>query len=294
MNILEYENYQETKQHGDIAFPYDTYLCTIPVDFVQVPLHWHEEMELIYVKKGQGIITVNLTQFHVEQGSIVLVLPGQLHSIKREGWNRMEYENIIFHPHILIPRQFDGCTRDFLMPLFAGTKSVPVHYAPGMKDYALIAKILDACDALGAQKPQGYGFAIKAQLYQLLFLLESRFQLGEPSSQNSKQLERMKPVLKYIELHYDEQITIEHMASLIACSSSHFMRSFKEVFHCSFVEYLKDYRLTMSARLLTGSDNTILTVAESVGFDNLSYFNRSFKAKYGMTPGQYRTKRNQV
>ena len=95
-------------------------------------------------------------------------------------------------------------------------------------------------------------------------------------------------MLKYVEIHYGEDISIEQAAKLAVCSESHFMRSFKRAFDCSFGDFLKNYRLNIGASLLTGSDNTILSVANSVGFDNLSYFNRSFKAKYGMTPGQYR------
>ena len=66
------------------------------------------------------------------------------------------------------------------------------------------------------------------------------------------------------------------------------MRYFKETMGTSFIEYLKDYRLTMAARLLQSSDDAILDISVEVGFDNLSYFNRSFKARYGMTPRQYR------
>lgn len=51
MNILEYENYQEKILHGDPLFPYITYLCSIPLDFGYVPMHWHDEMEIIYIKK---------------------------------------------------------------------------------------------------------------------------------------------------------------------------------------------------------------------------------------------------
>ena len=54
MNILEYENYQEKKSHGDVAFPYTTYPCSIPLDFASVPVHWHDEMEIIYIKKDGG------------------------------------------------------------------------------------------------------------------------------------------------------------------------------------------------------------------------------------------------
>ena len=46
--------YQETKQHGSRLFPFNIYPCTIPLDFPAVPLHWHKEMELIYIKKGKG------------------------------------------------------------------------------------------------------------------------------------------------------------------------------------------------------------------------------------------------
>ena len=65
MNILEYENYQEKILHGDPLFPYITYLCSIPLDFGYVPMHWHDEMEIIYIKKGNGTITVDFTQHTV-------------------------------------------------------------------------------------------------------------------------------------------------------------------------------------------------------------------------------------
>lgn len=66
MNILEYENYHETITHGDIIFPYNTYLCSIPLDFPRVPLHWHDELELIYIKKGMGRITVDFREYKVK------------------------------------------------------------------------------------------------------------------------------------------------------------------------------------------------------------------------------------
>ena len=45
---------QETKQHGAVRFPFNLYPCTIPGDFQQVALHWHESMELVFVKQGMG------------------------------------------------------------------------------------------------------------------------------------------------------------------------------------------------------------------------------------------------
>ena len=113
MNILEYENYQEKISHGNPLFPYITYLCSIPLDFSYVPIHWHDEMELIYIKKGHGIITVDFTQYQVSAGTLALIIPGQLHSIEQYENESMEYENIIFHPQILLSKQTDTCSTDY-------------------------------------------------------------------------------------------------------------------------------------------------------------------------------------
>lgn len=83
MNIPEYESYHEKKSHFDAAFPYNTYLCSIPVDFMQVPLHWHDEVEFIYIKKGCGTISVDFTTYEVHAEDVALILPGQLHSTLR-------------------------------------------------------------------------------------------------------------------------------------------------------------------------------------------------------------------
>ena len=59
MRDFEYETFREDKKHTEVAFPYNTYLCSIPLDFSSVPVHWHEEMELIVVKKGRGLVTLD-------------------------------------------------------------------------------------------------------------------------------------------------------------------------------------------------------------------------------------------
>ena len=74
------------------------------------------------------------------------------------------------------------------------------------------------------------------------------------------------------------------MAELTCYSKSHFMKFFKQNIGTGFIDYLNDYRLTMADRLLKTSDSPVLEIA----FDNLSYFNRIFKRKYGVSPGKMR------
>lgn len=290
MNILEYENYHENVTHADIVFPYNTYLCSIPLDFPMVPLHWHDEVELVYVKKGKGRLVVDFLDYPVQGPCLVLILPGQLHSIHQQPGESMEYENIIFHPNMLLSRQNDVTATEFLLPLLHGTISVPTLYTPEDSYYPDVIAGIDSCDEISKTKPQGFELYIKSQLYLFFYVLNSRCRNQKSAkSGNRKALEKMKIILKYMENHYMNKITIADIASEVQFSESHFMRYFKEMMGTTFTDYLKDYRLTMAARLLTSSDSTILAIAEEVGFENLSHFNRSFKKKYRMTPRQFRT-----
>ena len=91
-----------------------------------------------------------------------------------------------------------------------------------------------------------------------------------------------------MEQHYAEKITIEQIADETGFSSSHFMKFFKQTMGISFTSYLNEYRLTMASRRLLTSDTPVITIASEIGIDNVSYFNRIFKRRFGVTPSVYR------
>ena len=66
------------------------------------------------------------------------------------------------------------------------------------------------------------------------------------------------------------------------------MRWFKQMTGSSFTAYLNERRLAAAAEALKQTEDTILEIAERVGFENLSNFNRQFKAHYGETPREFR------
>jgi AraC-like DNA-binding protein len=288
MNIIEYENYHEQKSHGELIFPYNTYLCSLPLDFASVPTHWHDEMELIYVKKGKGTVTVDFHTYTVSAPSLVLILPGQLHAIEQYEHASMEYENIIFHPGMLLPKNTDSTSSDFIQPLLRGQITVPTVFTPDNPYYKDLAAPVDECDEICKSKPQGYELFIKSMLFRFLFVLDNHCRDLTQQPKSRKTFDKMKLIIKYVENHYAEKITIAEIADVVGFSESHFMRYFKDMMNTSFIDYLKDYRLAIAARLLQSSESSILEISEEVGFENLSYFNRSFKKRYGMTPTQFR------
>ncbi len=289
MNIREYQNYQETKSHTSVGFPYNTYLCTIPLDFTQVMLHWHQEIELIVIKKGQGCVSVDFETRIVTAGDMVMILPGQLHSIAQNEGHTMEYENIIFSPQMFVSGKNDLCALEFILPLIQFDRPTLTFITPSVSGYSNLTDCIIQIDALCSAKAEGYQLAVKGYLFHFFFfLMHTKSNRDSASIIKTKSLHKLKLIIKYIETNYANPISVDEMASLTFYSKSHFMKFFKTHMGAGFIEYLNDYRLTISTKLLITTELSILEVATQTGFENLSYFNRIFKRKYAKTPGQYR------
>ena len=262
MNILEYENYEEKKTHGEEAFPYITYLCTIPLDFTSVPTHWHNEYEIIYVKKGQGTISLDLEYHDVKAGDIILIVPGQLHSIEQKANESMEYENIIFGADVIANKHNDYCYTNFFSSLTKRTLHYPTIFNPSSCSYYKdIARCIDNADEICKTFPHGYQLAIKSYLFQMFFVIFTNLPKDNTPTKKRKSLDKMKLIVKYVENNYADNITIEDMANLCDFSQSHFMKFFKNNMEVSFIEYLNNYRLTMASRLLISSSSSIIAIS---------------------------------
>lgn len=72
---------KEKCQHGSIQVPYSYYDCGIPDYFTSVPLHWHSEMELNYIKSGNGFFKYEDQTISAKPGDIFLIQPNVLHAI---------------------------------------------------------------------------------------------------------------------------------------------------------------------------------------------------------------------
>lgn len=288
MNQTQYEIYHEKKAHSSDDFPYNTYLCSIPLDFQSVSLHWHEDIEIIVIKKGCGIVTVDLISYTVSAGDLVLIFSGQLHSIMQKGQLCMEYENILFRSDFLRASGEDLCYDRFLFPLFSGNFPVsPVIHAQS-DHYEQLIHLIESIDHYCDLQPYAYQMAVKAHLFQFFYTLISSNQEGKTPAVRKKSLEKMKQILSYVAENFAHEITIEDISSHCYYSKSYFMKFFKESMGISFIQYLNDYRLEAAVRLLTATSDNICDIALDTGFENLSYFNRCFKKKYGITPGAYR------
>ena len=201
------------------GFAYVTYPCTIPLDFDRVPEHWHDQMEVIYVKGGRGVVSLDFERHEVTANTIVVVRPGRVHAIEGLRGERMEYENIIFSLEAFDSRMPDDWCRDnVLTPLREGTLSFESVLSPGSELHDEVARALDAADAASAEGGPGYTLAVKSSIYlffQALYRHATHVQAPAPDAV----AERLKPVLREVKTHFDKPISVEEAAGLAGSAS---------------------------------------------------------------------------
>ena len=244
-------------------------------------------MELVFVKKGRGVVQAGLTTYTAEAGDVYVFAPGVLHALRQLPGEVMEYENIIFDLELL-GGAGDLCAEKYLLPLQSGRLSLTQRLTPDEPWYARAAACLRETEDVNRAKEPGYELFIKGALLRFLALLIAQGKKLPPMETADSR--RLKKILQWVADHYGEEVHISDAAQLVPCSESHFMRWFRQMTGQSFIAFLKEYRLNAAAEALHTTDDTVLSIASRCGFENLSYFNRAFKAHFGLTPREHRKK----
>lgn len=282
----------ETKVHGKLTFPYMVYRGQLPEYIQSFPVHWHKEMEIIYVLNGHGTVTVQTSKYNLCEGDIILIQPETLHSIEQLDNQHMEYFNIIFDFNLL-ESDTSYCYINFLKPIYERRKTIPVYIKDKKPLSVLITPHIKYLIDNRKQKFSGDELMVKSNLYAIIHHINK---FCTETSDSSLKLEsnynKIKEVLMYVHTHYSEKLTVENAATLINYSPNYFSKLFHELTGTSFIQYVINYRLDIASEKLINTKLTITEIAEETGFSNLPYFTRSFTAKYGSTPNAYRKLKN--
>lgn len=252
--------------------------------------HWHTDMELIYVHDGQAQFHIDYDYFNSEKGDIILIRPNALHSIHPIGKKYHFMDAINFHLDLLGYSTLDYASINYLQPLYNGQLDFDRVIKPHQTGYTEIRKLLIEAMEIGYNRENYFELELKSKLLSLLGLL---FKYGYVHSKEQthdayRREEKIRTIIDYINAHYQEELTIDHLASICNYSPTYFMNFFKKNLGVSCMDYLISYRLRKATELLQHSSLSILEIASEIGFTNLSNFNRQFKKAYHMTPSHYR------
>lgn len=281
---------KEKCQHGSIQVPYSYYDCGIPDYFTSVPLHWHSEMELNYIKSGNGFFKYEDQTISAKPGDIFLIQPNVLHAIMSDEHSSFFYDTIVFHQNMLVGSYDDRCYTDILLPIFSSRRRVLVPVSQETPGYHELHDSVRTIMQCAHKNLATSDLLLKSELLRLFYLLASTPGLctEHTASTESRLTETLRPVLTYIQKHHSESVTIEQLAKIAHMSSSYFMSCFKQNFGLGAIEYLNQVRIRSACDLLRNTDRSISDIAFDTGFHNLSNFNRQFRTKVGCSPQTYR------
>lgn len=279
---MKYLEYQERRKQGTFDFPIAFYHVEQTHPRYRMPCHWHTECEIIRVLKGSFSLTINDQLYHLQTGSLVFIQDGMLHGGIPED---CVYECLVFDMKLLLKdnhickKQIEAIMNHELL----------IHQELPEDNLSLIRITSDLFSAMCRKYP-GYEFTVQGSLYLLFgFILQKElYSLRSSQEQQlSYRLKQLKDVFRYIEGHYTEEVTLEDLAAIAGMNPKYFCRFFRQITQRTPVNYLNYYRIECAKEQLSTTDATITEVALNCGFNDVSYFIKTFKKYMGITPKQY-------
>ncbi len=260
------------------------------------PVHKHREFELNFIEHGKGVSRiVGDSVEEIDEYELTLIgAPDLEHAWKNGTCNSEDIREITiqFSPeflgdNILAKNQFDSIRK---MLKDAG-HGITFSLDAIMHIYPNLDRLANETDHF-------------VQFLKLLYILNELSKRNYRTLASSsfahlgktEESRRISKVKQYINEHYAEAIKIDEISNLVGMTPSAFSRFFKVRTGKSPSDYILDIRVGFAARALVDTTKNISEICYESGFNNLSNFNRIFKAKRGYTPSGFRElyKKNKV
>lgn len=282
---------QEQLPHGNAMFPFMIHEVSSDTRTEErIACHWHEEIEILVVTKGSAVLILNNDRYELKEGYVAFILPNHLHLVTVLLGDTFDFYAVVFHPDLLSSFIQDVIQQQYFDSVLQENILFPtVLSAQEAKEFG-IADVLSDIYALFAKKEPCFELLIKARLYVVwsLYYLHGTSSASVSERTSDYRIALVKSIIDYIHTHYESQITLDILAAYFHLSREHLCRLFKKITRMSPIEYLNFYRISTSTRLLRETDHEISDIALEIGFNNISYFNRTFKRYMHVTPGEYR------
>lgn len=279
-------NYQlrESKNHGTPQYPYSHYTISNIHHSFRVPIHWHDELEVIYVRTGKLWVNVGGTVYDLNGGQVVIVNPRQLHLMGSED-RTVCYHTLLFPLELISFQSMDELEQTVFLPLRTGKRMLTTKVPEAALTPENLA-LLDSVVQINDQKAPMY--QLETRLLMLRFLMEVLrvCPLIQADTDEAGKLQR--EMLEYIRIHYKDRITLSDMAEHFHLSSKYFSRYFKEHFQLTFSEYIGHLRMDLARELLENTDLSVTEIAAQCGFSGISFFIRRFTGVNGCSPLKWR------
>ena len=280
-----YFELKENKPHGTKDDPFSTYHIENAGRSFQIPVHWHDELEIIYVKSGFLTVSISGESYIGKPGDAFVVSSGNLHLMGSDT-GAVDYYTFLFPLKNLSFRADDLLEDKLLEPLNSGHLMIN----PRINDTAkeLCEQLIEVYEAKNDESESQLTAQIKTKIILLQFILEmwKKGFIIENDTSGRNTVE--KEMVSYIQQNYTGKISLKEFGEQFHLSEKYISRYFKEHFHITLSQYVTYLRLEHAKQLLQDTDIPVTEVAMQSGYQNVSYFIRNFKKTYEISPLKYR------
>jgi AraC-like DNA-binding protein len=279
---MRYSDYNEIKQRGTFNFPIEFHYIDSMHPRYMMSYHWHIEYEIIRVLKGTLTVYLDEKEILVGDGDIIFIRNGVLHSAIPE---ECIYECVVFDMNMLLKDKFSGIK--FIQNIIDHSIIINDKFS---KTNLELSRTIDILFSTLKEQRDGYELMTLGTLYQFFSIICSnklyKMDLFYDGT-DSKKIMQLKKVLEVIEESYPSPITLEDLSKVVGMSPKYFCKFFNEMTHRTPINYLNYYRVECASYQLLTTELSITDIAYNCGFNDLSYFIKSFKKYKGITPSKY-------
>ena len=247
--------------------------------------HFHDSYEIFYLIKGERVYFIEDRVYTARQGDLVIINPHVLHRTTSSS-EVQEYERILIDFKAKFVNPADWAPGEELLPF--SQKTSMIRFA--VEELPDIDRTFREMHEECRDRRPGYEAYVRSSLIRLLVRIR-RHSLQDANTvvlSAHPMHDKISEIAAYLNRNYREAITLNQIARQFHISPYYLSRVFSKLTGFRFREYLLAVRVKEAQRLLRESEDRIIDIAQSVGFEHVSHFQMTFKKMLGISPLKYR------
>ncbi len=247
-------------------------------------LHRHEFIEIFYVISGSAIHQVNDKETTIGTGEVCILRPSDFHRFISKA------SATFTHRDICVETEEFRKVCSFISPtLYETILSSPAFYSSRLDidEMNFFEKILKTY--VSDNNPDAYTQACRTVTSNIAFLCT-----GKSSGNKNFMPDWVQQLVDYLHSPYYYQLSVSELTQDIHFSKQYICHTFKKYVGMSVTEYFLTQRLNYAKYLILTTTDSIANISYTVGFNNVTFFYRSFKKHFSVTPMELRKKSNNL